>query len=70
MRREYRDHVWNLARRLLADHLAALGVALVDVRDSRTVETMRSWGWRYAGDDSLQAVSPGPFRILALAPGT
>ncbi|MFF5860197.1 hypothetical protein ACFY8B_32035 [Streptomyces sp. NPDC012751] len=74
VRREYRDHVWNLARRLqrrlLADHGAALGVALVDVRDGRTVETMRSWGWRYAADDSLQAVSPGPFRILVLAPGT
>ncbi|MFJ3310585.1 hypothetical protein ACIPSA_48040 [Streptomyces sp. NPDC086549] len=72
VRREYRDHVWNLARRLqrrlLADHGAALGVALVDVRDDRTAETMRSWGWRYA-DDTLQAVPPGPFRILVLAPG-
>ncbi|MEU9988853.1 hypothetical protein AB0E10_19050 [Streptomyces sp. NPDC048045] len=73
VRREYRDHVWNLARRLqrrlLADHGAALGVTLVDVRDDGTVETMRSWGWRYAGDDTLQAVPPGPFRILVLAPG-
>lgn len=73
VRREYRDPVWNLARRLqrrlLADHGAALGVALVDVRDHRTVETMRSWGWRYAGDGTLQPVPPGPFRILVLAPG-
>ncbi|WP_432188672.1 hypothetical protein [Streptomyces sp. Tue6028] len=74
VRREHRDQVWNLARRLqrrlLADHDAALGVALVDVRDDRTVETMRSWGWRYAGDDSLRAAPPSPFRILVLAPGT
>ncbi|MFD4502669.1 hypothetical protein [Streptomyces sp. NPDC058457] len=78
VRREYKDQVWNLARRLqrrlLADHGAALGVTLVDARDARTVETMRSWGWRYAGDDTLRtvrlAVPPGPFRILVLAPGT
>ncbi|MFJ9704490.1 hypothetical protein [Streptomyces sp. NPDC101234] len=78
VRREYRDQVWNLARRLqrrlLADHGAALGVTLVDARDARTVETMRSWGWRTAGDDTLPvmppAVPPGPFRVLVLAPGT
>ncbi|MEU6771804.1 hypothetical protein [Streptomyces sp. NPDC046759] len=73
-RREHRDHVWNLARRLqrrlLADHGAALGVTLVDVRDDRTLETLRSWGWRYAGDGTLPAVAPGAFRILVLAPGT
>ncbi|MEW1773356.1 hypothetical protein [Streptomyces sp. NPDC086777] len=78
VRREYKDQVWNLARRLqrrlLADHGAALGVTLVDARDARTVETMRSWGWRDAGDDTLAAVPltlpPGPFRLLVLAPGT
>ncbi|MGW7539759.1 hypothetical protein ACWGKQ_01340 [Streptomyces sp. NPDC054770] len=78
VRREYKDQVWNLARRLqrrlLADHGAALGVTLVDARDHRTVETMRSWGWRDAGDDSppavRPAVPPGPFRILVLDPGT
>ncbi|MER5795521.1 hypothetical protein [Streptomyces sp. NPDC001980] len=78
VRREYKDQVWNLARRLqrrlLADHGAALGVTLVDARDARTVETMRSWGWRDAGDDTVPAVRlavpPGPFRLLVLAPGT
>ncbi|WP_316770760.1 hypothetical protein [Streptomyces sasae] len=78
VRREYKDQVWNLARRLqrrlLADHGAALGVTLVDARDDRTVETMRSWGWRYPGADTLPgmplAVPPGPFRILVLTPGT
>ncbi|MFF4314713.1 hypothetical protein [Streptomyces sp. NPDC001507] len=78
VRREYKDQVWNLARRLqrrlLADHGAALGVTLVDARDARTVETMRSWGWRDAGDGALPAVPlavpPGPFRLLVLVPGT
>ncbi|AOR33125.1 hypothetical protein BFF78_20495 [Streptomyces fodineus] len=74
VRRECQDQVWNLARRLqrrlLADDGAALGVTLVDARDDRTVETMRSWGWRYAGADTLPAVPPGPFRVLVLTPGT
>ncbi|MEU3984891.1 hypothetical protein AB0F77_33320 [Streptomyces sp. NPDC026672] len=78
VRREYKDRVWNLARRLqrrlLADHGAELGITLVDARDHGTVETMRSWGWRYAGDRTLPAVPlavpPSPFRILALPPGT
>ncbi|MFF5145556.1 hypothetical protein ACFY6U_38610 [Streptomyces sp. NPDC013157] len=78
VRREYKDQVWNLARRLqrrlLSDHGAALGVTLVDARDARTVETMRSWGWRDAGDGTLPAVPlavpPGPFRLLVLVPGT
>ncbi|MEU2420165.1 hypothetical protein ABZ619_03735 [Streptomyces sp. NPDC007851] len=64
----------RVQRRLLADHGAALGVTLVAARDARTVETMRSWGWRTAGDDTLPAmppaVPPGPFRVLVLAPGT
>ncbi|MFF4899184.1 hypothetical protein [Streptomyces sp. NPDC001068] len=78
VRREYKDQVWNLARRLqrrlLSDHGAALGVTLVDARDARTVETLRSWGWRDAGDGTLPAVPvavpPGPFRLLVLVPGT
>ncbi|MFJ8112947.1 hypothetical protein [Streptomyces sp. NPDC096132] len=72
--REYQDRAWNLARRLqrrlLADHGAALGVTLADPRDDRAVETLRSWGWRSAGDDTLTAALPGPFRVLVLAPGT
>ncbi|MGW3129620.1 hypothetical protein [Streptomyces sp. NPDC001123] len=77
VRREYKDQVWNLARRLqrrlLSDHGAALGVTLVDTRDDRTVETMRCWGWRFPGNDALPAMRltmpPGPFRVLVLAPG-
>ncbi|MFB8176703.1 hypothetical protein ACFC8N_11675 [Streptomyces sp. NPDC055966] len=74
VRREQPDRAWNLARRfqrrLLADHGAVLGVTLVDARDHRAVEALRSWGWRSAGDDTLTAVPPGPFRVLVLVPGT
>lgn len=74
VRREYQDHVWNLARRLqrrlLADHGATLGVTLVDAWDDGTVETLRSWGWQCAGDDTRSALPPGPFRVLVLAAGT
>ncbi|BCM67886.1 hypothetical protein EASAB2608_03220 [Streptomyces sp. EAS-AB2608] len=74
VRREYQDRAWNLARRLqrrlLADHGAALGVTLVGSRDDGTVEALRSWGWRSAGDAPLAAVPPGPCRVLVLAPGT
>ncbi|MFJ3231506.1 hypothetical protein [Streptomyces sp. NPDC086787] len=73
VRREYQDRPWNLARRLqrrlLADDDAALGVTLVDSRDHRAVETLRSWGWRSAGDGILPSVPPGPFRVLVLTPG-
>ncbi|GHE10655.1 hypothetical protein [Streptomyces alanosinicus] len=69
---EHQDRPWNLARRLqqrlLAGQRAALGVTLVDVRDDQAVETLRSWGWRSAGEDTLTAVPPGPFRVLVLAP--
>ncbi|MBL3671291.1 hypothetical protein JL475_36350 [Streptomyces sp. M2CJ-2] len=69
---EHQDRPWNLARRLqrrlLAGQRAAFGVTLVDVRDDRAVETLRSWGWRSAGDDTPTAVPPGPFRVLVLAP--
>ncbi|WP_369390758.1 hypothetical protein AB5J72_26180 [Streptomyces sp. CG1] len=73
VRREHPDRAWNLARRLqrrlLADHGAALGVTLVDTRDHRALETLWSWGWRSAGDDTLTTLPPGPFRVLVLAPG-
>ncbi|MQY35541.1 hypothetical protein SRB17_35190 [Streptomyces sp. RB17] len=74
VRREYQDRAWNLARRLqrrlLADDGAALGVTLADSRDDGAVETLWSWGWRSAGDDTLTALPPCPFRVLVLAPGT
>ncbi|MGW1915820.1 hypothetical protein ACWCQS_35150 [Streptomyces sp. NPDC002076] len=74
VRREYQDRAWNLARRLqrrlLADHGSALGVTLADSRDEAAIETLRSWGWRSAGDDTLTALPPHPFRVLVLAPGT
>ncbi|MFE3637097.1 hypothetical protein [Streptomyces sp. NPDC059168] len=74
VRREHQDRPWNLARRLqrrlLADHGAVLGVTLVDRRDGRAVEVLRSWGWRNAGHDIFVAVPPGPLRALVLAPGT
>ncbi|MHB9860595.1 hypothetical protein [Streptomyces sp. YIM S03343] len=73
VRREYQDCAWNLARRLqrrlLADHGAALGVMLVDSRDERDVEALRSWGWRSVADDILTGLPPGPLRVLVLAPG-
>ncbi|MEU2712974.1 hypothetical protein [Streptomyces sp. NPDC007205] len=72
VRREHQARAWNLARRLqrrlLADQGAALGVTLVDVRDDVAVESLRSWGWKDAGDDTLTAVPPGPFRVLMLTP--
>ncbi|MBN0048442.1 hypothetical protein JS756_30940 [Streptomyces actuosus] len=74
VRLEHQDRPWNLARRmqrrLLADHRATLGVTLVDPRDDTAVETLRSWGWRSAGDDPHPALPPGPLRLLVLAPGT
>ncbi|MGW2682500.1 hypothetical protein ACWC6I_04955 [Streptomyces sp. NPDC001414] len=77
VRREYKDQVWNLARRLqrrlLTDHRATLGGTLVNARDTTVVDTMRSWGWRDAGEDGLPpvplAVPPDPFRVLVLVPG-
>ncbi|UXY30938.1 hypothetical protein [Streptomyces sp. HUAS TT20] len=74
VRREYQNRAWNLARRLqqrlLADHGGVLGVTSVDSGDDGTVEALRSWGWRSAGDDALTALLPGPFRVLVLAPET
>jgi len=74
VRREYQDRAWNLARRLqrrmLTDHGAVLGVTLVNRCDDETVRALRSWGWRYAGDDTSRASLPGPFRVLVLAQGT
>ncbi|MEV5431960.1 hypothetical protein [Streptomyces sp. NPDC052701] len=70
VRRQYQDRAWNLARRLqgrlLADHGAALGVTLVNRSDPRTVETLRSWGWRYIEGDTPRTAPLGPFRVLVL----
>jgi hypothetical protein len=74
VRRENQDRPWNLARRLqrrlLADDGAALGVMLVDPRDVRAVATLRSWGWRSAGEDTAAVLPYGRLRVLVLAPGT
>ncbi|BBC34979.1 hypothetical protein SGFS_062730 [Streptomyces graminofaciens] len=70
VRRQNQDRAWNLARRLqkrlLADHGATLGVMLVNRSDHRTLEALRSWGWRYAEGDELPAYPYGPFRVLIL----
>jgi len=74
VRLQYQDRPWNiarrLARRLLADHGAVLGVTLVDRYDDETVQALRSWGWRCAGDDTSLLPLPGPFTVLVLAPET
>ncbi|MFJ9815792.1 hypothetical protein ACIRU3_11040 [Streptomyces sp. NPDC101151] len=71
VRRENQDRAWNLARRLqrrlLTDHGAALGVTLVNRCDDETVQALRSWGWRCAGDDTSRLPLTGPFRVLVLA---
>ncbi|AQS72051.1 hypothetical protein B1H29_17875 [Streptomyces pactum] len=70
VRRRNQDRAWNLARRLqgrlLAGHDAALGVTLVDRTDVATVQALRSWGWRYAEGDTLQASLLGPYGVLVL----
>lgn len=73
VRRENQGRAWNLARRLqrrlLADHGAALGVTLVEARDAGMAETLRSWGWRSAEDDTHTAGPPGLCRVLVLSVG-
>ncbi|MFF5521646.1 hypothetical protein [Streptomyces coeruleorubidus] len=32
----------------------------------RTVEALRSWGWRYTEGDTPRTASLGPFRVLVL----
>ncbi|MFK0172492.1 hypothetical protein ACIQU5_27210 [Streptomyces sp. NPDC090306] len=50
VRTEHLDREWNLARRLqrrlLDDHGAVAGVAMVRGTDLRTVRALRSWGWK------------------------
>jgi hypothetical protein len=43
---------------------AALGVTLVNRSDHRTVEALRSWGWRYNEGDTPRTALLGPFRVL------
>ncbi|WP_247697387.1 hypothetical protein [Streptomyces sp. b94] len=70
VRRQNADRAWNLARRLqrrlLTEHDAALGVTLVDRTDVATVHALRSWGWRYAEGDTLQASLLGSYGVLVL----
>ncbi|MGW2033241.1 hypothetical protein [Streptomyces sp. NPDC001811] len=54
---------------LLADHGAALGVRWVEARDAGVAETLRSWGWRSAEDDTHTAGPPGLCRVLVLSVG-
>ncbi|MER7050941.1 hypothetical protein [Streptomyces sp. NPDC000351] len=72
VRRRNQDRAWNLARRLqrrlLAEHDATLGVTLVDRADVATVQALRSWGWRYAEGDTLQASLLGRYGVLLLGP--
>ncbi|MBP5892163.1 hypothetical protein [Streptomyces scabiei] len=70
VRRQNQDRAWNLARRLqkrlLTDHGAAVGVTLVNRSDHRTVDALRSWGWRYIEGDTPRTAPLGPFRVLVL----
>ncbi|MEW2608732.1 hypothetical protein AB0937_00660 [Streptomyces sp. NPDC047880] len=70
VRRQNQDRAWNLARRLqkrlLTDHGAAVAVTLVKRSDHRTVEALRSWGWRYIEGDTPRTAPLGPFRVLVL----
>ncbi|WP_405616600.1 hypothetical protein [Streptomyces sp. NBC_00076] len=74
VRAQDQDRDWNLARRLqkrlLTDHDGALGVFLVDRGDVRTLEALRSWGWRSVAaeprDDGLLGTSSGPCRALVV----
>lgn len=79
VRTENQGRDWNLARRLqkrlLTDHAAALGVMLVSSGDVGTLESLRSWGWRYVLADARGGVdaarvaavpSYAPCRVLVL----
>ncbi|MEV5492386.1 hypothetical protein AB0L47_31185 [Streptomyces bobili] len=73
VRTRHQGRDWNLARRLqrrlLADHDASAGVALVSRTDAETLKAMLAWGWRYvegdAGDEPLPAA---PWHVLILEP--
>ncbi|MEV0639361.1 hypothetical protein AB0I77_31390 [Streptomyces sp. NPDC050619] len=72
VRAKDQDRDWNLARRLqkrlLTDHAAALGVILVDRGDTRTLEALRSWGWRSVATDRRNASQPAPCHVLIVGP--
>ncbi|WP_399886784.1 hypothetical protein ACGH7X_20140 [Streptomyces sp. BBFR51] len=72
VRKQNQDRAWNLARRLqrrlLTEHDAVLGVTLVERADGATVQALRSWGWRYAEGETLQASLLGPYGVLVLGP--
>ncbi|MCL8010853.1 hypothetical protein [Streptomyces sp. AS02] len=62
---------WNLARRLqkrlLGDHIGALGVTLVDRRDLDTYRALLAWGWRCLPAEERGASRFAPRRLLVLA---
>ncbi|MEV6171364.1 hypothetical protein AB0L99_24395 [Streptomyces sp. NPDC051954] len=45
----HRDVARRLQERLLAEHRAALGVALADRADQPVLAALRSWGWKDVG---------------------
>ncbi|MFE6937825.1 hypothetical protein [Streptomyces chartreusis] len=61
---------WNLARRLqkrlLEDHIGALGVTLVDHLDVDTYEALLAWGWRCPPAEGGGVSSFAPRRLLVL----
>ncbi|MFJ9250951.1 hypothetical protein [Streptomyces sp. NPDC101776] len=72
VRTHYQDRDWNLARRLqrrlLDDHVPALGVALVPHTDTETLTAYRAWGWQdvATGPDGLDPRPSGACRVLVL----
>jgi hypothetical protein len=61
---------WNLARRLqkrlLADHIGATGVTLVDRRDVDTYSALLAWGWHCPPAEDGGASRFAPRRLLVL----
>lgn len=61
---------WNLARRLqkrlLGDHIGALGITLVDRRDVDTYRALLAWGWRCLPAEDRGASRFAPRRLLVL----
>ncbi|MFI6009621.1 hypothetical protein ACIBAG_12475 [Streptomyces sp. NPDC051243] len=59
---------WNLARRLqkrlLDDHIGAIGVTLVDRRDVDTYRALLAWGWRCLPAEGGGASCFAPHRLL------
>ncbi|QCX74185.1 hypothetical protein C9F11_02410 [Streptomyces sp. YIM 121038] len=63
---------WNLARRLqrrlLGDHGGVTGITVASRSDLRTLDALRSWGWRDVAAAPYGGPLFGPCRILLLDP--